>query len=419
MNTLQSLCVAVALLFTPYFSSSCHLVSMTETHAVDNGDGTYTYTFNICVGIENTYGFWLSFTGANLVGYPGSVTGPTTGNTINASVPPISGSGDIEYGDWDNNGTPLFSGVGNECVSMSFTFDGSISQTEIGGTQPDYSGGPCGGILTNTTCFPATSTYTITINPTNNNNQSYGFYLDGTLMATGPTNGQTDVWYYCGPCASTFSLSASGPANGSWSVVQTANGTTDSGASTVTNASLTPCVPLPVELASFEGESQGCVNKLTWVTESERDNDYFMVERSYDGNDWETIGTVNGAGNSNERMHYAHYDHSFDESKFAYYRLSQLDNDGKKEVFKMISVKNGCIEETLAYSYPNPVINELSINALVAAEVSISDAAGVVLHRASLGKGTHVINVSDYTAGAYFITINSGEGEMVQKFIKK
>ena len=106
----------IFLLFTffSYYTFACHTVTITETNAVDNGDGTYTYTFDICVGIEDTYGFYFNFTGGNLIGWAPNVTGPSTGNTINASVPPISGSGDIEYGNWDSSGGPLFSGLSGD-----------------------------------------------------------------------------------------------------------------------------------------------------------------------------------------------------------------------------------------------------------------------------------------------------------------
>jgi len=65
------------LLLSSLFSFGCHDVTATEISAVDNGDGTYTYQIEVCFGTaagSETYGFWLDFTGGNLIGYDASIT---------------------------------------------------------------------------------------------------------------------------------------------------------------------------------------------------------------------------------------------------------------------------------------------------------------------------------------------------------
>lgn len=130
----------LTILFTLFALTSiaCHEVSLTETNAIDNGDGTYTYKFELCMGIEDTWGFYLDFNGANLVSWTNSVTSPSTGETINASVPPISGNGKIEYGDWDDDTSPVFSGNTNDCITFSITLDSQISSITVDGLQPNY-----------------------------------------------------------------------------------------------------------------------------------------------------------------------------------------------------------------------------------------------------------------------------------------
>src|SRR5690606_33941338 len=49
------------------------------------------------------------------------------------------------------------------------------------------------------------------------------------------------------------------------------------------------CAPLPIELYSFTGKNADRFNKLTWETASEKNNDYFELERSVDGEVWETV----------------------------------------------------------------------------------------------------------------------------------
>jgi hypothetical protein len=65
-------------------------------------------------------------------------------------------------------------------------------------------------------------------------------------------------------------------------------------------------VPLPIELLSFNAEafSSGYV-QLNWKTISETNNDYFSIERSADGLNFELMGIVDGAGNSNQILDYS------------------------------------------------------------------------------------------------------------------
>lgn len=325
-------------------SYACHGVTITETNAVDNGDGTYTYTFDVCMGIEDTYGFYLSFGGtANIVSYTGSVTGPSTGNTKNASVPPVSGNGQIEYGDWDDNTTSLLSGATNDCMSVTITFDDVITSATIDGTQPDYTGGPCSGTTSDvTSCFASMATNTVTIN-TNNCCGGGGcktFYvdLDGTTLATGVSDGNTYTFNYCGACASTISTEAStgGCSIGSWTVTDASGNVTGSGTGDVVNGSLNPCT-LPIELIEFDAEYSEDQTELYWKTATEINNDYFTVERSKDGEQWNKIEYVEGAGNSNEELQYEIKDEN-PHAGLNYYRLKQTDYDGKYSYSDIIFV---------------------------------------------------------------------------------
>ena len=97
--------------------------------------------------------------------------------------------------------------------------------------------------------------------------------------------------------------------------------------------------PLPVELSEFIAERGVKVNNIMWTTVSERNSDYFIVERSSNGADWEAIGRAEAAGNSTSSINYMLEDRSF-ESVVNYYRLTQVDFDGKSNVYNMISVDN-------------------------------------------------------------------------------
>jgi len=77
-------------------------------------------------------------------------------------------------------------------------------------------------------------------------------------------------------------------------------------------------VTLPVELIKFSRKSNDYGILLEWATASEVNNDYFEIQRSLDGINFEVIDVVNGNGNSFERIDYDYLD---DYSGEAYYRL--------------------------------------------------------------------------------------------------
>jgi len=100
------------------------------------------------------------------------------------------------------------------------------------------------------------------------------------------------------------------------------------------------CSPLPIELMYFDGKWVNNYNLLSWSTASELNNDYFTIERSLDGYNWETFRTIPGSGNSNYVINYEFKDYDYSEDKINYYRLSQTDFNGVKEIFNIIAINN-------------------------------------------------------------------------------
>ena len=91
-------------------------------------------------------------------------------------------------------------------------------------------------------------------------------------------------------------------------------------------------VALPINLVAFEGEWKESNVLLEWSTASERNNDFFTVERSSDGIDFSDIAQIKGAGNSDEILNYSFLDelHYLDQNATTlYYRLKQTDFDGQ------------------------------------------------------------------------------------------
>lgn len=103
---------------------------------------------------------------------------------------------------------------------------------------------------------------------------------------------------------------------------------------------LMSCSPLNIDLTEFNGENRAEYNNLNWSCASEKNNNYFLLQRSNDGGTWEQVSLIYGAGNSNETTYYSFKDFNYKKDDFNYYRLVQVDYDGKKEASSIISIDN-------------------------------------------------------------------------------
>ena len=115
---------------------------------------------------------------------------------------------------------------------------------------------------------------------------------------------------------------------------------------------------LPVELVSFEGSIINNVNVLEWETASENNSDIFEIEWSVDGEYWRPIGDVKAAGNSVELLKY-NFIHNDYKQGFNYYRLVQIDYDGKSEIFGPITIDNPKINKHII-KYVNSMGQEIN-----------------------------------------------------------
>jgi len=192
---------------------------------------------------------------------------------------------------------------------------------------------------------------------------------------------------------------------------------------------------LPINLLYFTADGeQGDVIKTEWATASETNNDYFNVEKSNDGTDFESIFKINGAGNSTSEKTYSFIDkHPF--HGINYYRLRQTDFDGKFTYSRIISVTSGHSNAQAITIYPNPTAGIITISGLIAggnqpSYIEIYDIIGNRLYsseiknpkptQASLSEGGSeiVIDVSAYSKGIYLIRITTDEGNLVRRIVK-
>ncbi len=119
---------------------------------------------------------------------------------------------------------------------------------------------------------------------------------------------------------------------------------------------------LPVSLVDFTlALNKNNTVSLKWQTASEKDNDYFTIERSGDGKNFMPIDRVDGAGNSNVMRSYTYKDEQ-PLAGISYYRLKQTDFNGDSETFKVLSVKIADVKYDKPIKvYPNPFKNYFTL----------------------------------------------------------
>lgn len=105
---------------------------------------------------------------------------------------------------------------------------------------------------------------------------------------------------------------------------------------------------LPVKLAYFKAKAENGTVVTEWATIQEENNDFFTIERSNDGKNFQEAGTLAGAGNSNSELRYTFTDKT-PLAGTSYYRLKQTDYDGKFEYFNLVTVNN---ERGISNSFP-------------------------------------------------------------------
>jgi hypothetical protein len=175
---------------------------------------------------------------------------------------------------------------------------------------------------------------------------------------------------------------------------------------------------LPVELLSFTGECYNQNIALEWSTATEINNDYFSIERSIDGVNWELVTKVEGAGNSSSIKTYSYID-VWQYMNKSYYRLKQTDFDGEFKNSSIIPIEK-CGEDIIELAiYPNPVIEKLNLSyegdKSQILSTSIYNLMGEIVYYSEFYQSKIVFE--NKLNGVYFIHVNTTSKNSIEKFI--
>jgi RHS repeat-associated protein len=178
---------------------------------------------------------------------------------------------------------------------------------------------------------------------------------------------------------------------------------------------------LPVQWLYFKGTNKQNNNLLEWSTAMEQNTKEFKVERSIDEINFKDIGTVKARGTATTPTIYNFTDYNIQKlnSPVMYYRLRQIDNDGKFTYSAIIRLTYKELEKRYSKVYPNPTpgITMVAIGdkKLLGTMATVIDLNGKVLFSIKIASETMPINLDKYVNGIYFIKLANQEVLKVMK----
>lgn len=184
-------------------------------------------------------------------------------------------------------------------------------------------------------------------------------------------------------------------------------------------------VPLPIKLLNFTGKTIGLQNHLEWNTSREDNSDYFILQRSKDGENFEQLTKVKAQGNSNMVVNYTDIDR--DPYLTTYYRLMMVDKSGDTKFSEIVTLymPNNNYNITIK---PNPAFNTIFVDvyssSATSAEIQIVDMMGRIVKNKNieLTEGNNSIenDLSEISKGVYFVRLTSNNTLLFNgKFIKQ
>ena len=187
-------------------------------------------------------------------------------------------------------------------------------------------------------------------------------------------------------------------------------------------------IPLPVKLLNFDAKYNKPNVTLNWSTAMEKNFSHFEIEYSTDGNNFNELAVIFGAGESNSKKDYSYVDKSVaGRNGLVYYRLKSVDIDGKATYSSVRIIRLGEEKQGIALTtYPNPVTSELRVtiptnwqNKKVIYEVFNSVGQVSKKSETASSSQTENLNVSVLAPGFYIVRVTCENQIAQQKIIKQ
>jgi hypothetical protein len=174
--------------------------------------------------------------------------------------------------------------------------------------------------------------------------------------------------------------------------------------------------PLPISLLYFDAKYNGEFVDLKWATMSETQNDYFEVEKTTDGINFESVCKQNGAGNNNGLIEYYDLDKNITYGK-SYYRLKQVDFNGKMSYsqLKVVDVLETDNEYLNVFQNNGIVRIYCQTKQPINTHINFFNLAGQLVKSERLnfvsGTNSQYISISELPSGIYLLNINNNQNK--------
>lgn len=174
--------------------------------------------------------------------------------------------------------------------------------------------------------------------------------------------------------------------------------------------------PLAIDLGELSLDCKNNKVAMNWSTISEVNCDYFKIESSYDALSFSTIDIVGGNGNSSTMINYSFID--LKNEGQTYYRLIEVDYNGKETVYGPFATK--CEEVKELTIYPNPVRDNLKFELEDADDQILNyEIKSITGKLISSNSSEGIIDVTNLSGGCYFLTIKTKSHSYIQKFVRQ
>ncbi|MCB9267514.1 MAG: T9SS type A sorting domain-containing protein [Lewinellaceae bacterium] len=404
-----------------YSASSCfeacptvqpgYQVWQNESYLLPGLDAGVTYTLDFCNGYSA--GAWAAVITIANFSYTSGVGAPVTQTAgCNLSFTPgasgdyiavISGDGNCGGAEvQQDNGFITFGCTGAGCVHCgnTFTDDGGPSASYLNNSNKTYTICPDNVSDVVTVAFTA-----LDIEPNGASN-----CYDQLSVYEGSSAGGSPVASFCGSSVSSIPnngvFSGNGPGECLTFLFQSDGSVRAQG----WQANISCSLALPVELSAFGAKVEGEHIRLDWTTQSESNNQGFYLQRQAgpDGK-FTSIAFIEGAGSSLEEKDYRYTDTDVLPNTLYYYRLQQVDFDGRREFSNIVSAR---VEGDKPYAinvYPNPVKDRLNITYFhrsgKAATLFIYNSVGQLVLQQEVAPGEQGVDLPGLEEGVYWLRI--------------
>jgi hypothetical protein len=170
---------------------------------------------------------------------------------------------------------------------------------------------------------------------------------------------------------------------------------------------------LPVTWKYFKGKVRGNAEiNLQWATTEENNAFSYEIERGKDALNFQKTGEVMAFGNTKDEQQYDYVDNTAVPGTY-YYRIKQMDKNGKYDYSRIISVK---MEDKEAISlFPNPVTDQLKIQSeKMIYSLEAFNSKGVKIHSSSVSGNSILFDMNGYPGGMYIFKVNGEPFKIVK-----